>query len=151
MTCTWTSRKEAPSLLYKFINSYLSWSASLLGISLPRGPFLGKPVLSQQVWAPPDWLEPSLDTGSLTWVLAFHFSSLLSYLRLPASGRGLGAVCLCPLSRPFLSPPTQLLSFSFGFFLLISLQGSVFLFFFSKPMEFIPVSFISVDSLHLSF
>lgn len=93
----------------------------------PRGPFLGKPVLSQQVWAPPDWLEPSLDTGSLTWVLAFHFSSLLSYLRLPASGRGLGAVCLCPLSCPFLSPPTQLLSFSFRFFLLISLSGRLFL------------------------
>ena len=46
MTCTWTSRKEAPSLLYKFINSYLSWSASLLGISLPRGPFLGFKHLS---------------------------------------------------------------------------------------------------------
>ena len=75
----------------------------------PRGPFLGKPVLSQQVWAPPDWLGPSLDMGSLTWVLAFHFSSLLSYLSLPASGRGLGAVCLCPLSPiPFSTHPAPL-------------------------------------------
>lgn len=55
----------------------------------------------------PDWLQPSLDTGSLTWVLVFHFS------------RGLGAVCLCPFSRPFLSPPTQLLLLLSIFVLLI--------------------------------